>query len=181
MVTSPEQGHYSRRQGHYGEALFRLITAAAHLKISKEELEPEGIDFQVTHELSTRLPRCKRAEFQVKTHPDISRRQDGSLQVKLKRNSYHALNGSVGVELDIPRYLVVVNIPRHHGEYCTFSQTGISLSERVYWHSLMGEADLPEGQTSVTLSVASDNLLTPETLVSLTCGDSEEAAEWMSA
>ncbi|MGE3413449.1 MAG: DUF4365 domain-containing protein [Dehalococcoidia bacterium] len=170
----------NRRQGFYGECVVQAIAAAAHLKISREVLEPDGVDFEIIHERSDRLPRRKRIELQVKTHSDVTRQSDGTLRIRLRRNAYHALNGRYGIELDVPRYLVLVNVPRHFSGYCAFTEGQIHLTERVYWCDLMGEPSLPDDQDSVTVSVSEGNLLTPEALVGLTCGDREEAARWMS-
>ena len=182
MIDRVAQGHLSRKQGFYGECVVQAIAAAAQLKISREILEPDGVDFLITQERADRLPRSKRIELSVKTHANIElRKSDGSLRVTLKKKDYHALNGVIGVDLDIARYLVIVNVPAHFSEYCTFSEAQILLSERVYWLDLMDRVSLPDDQATVTLSVPPGNLLTPEALVGLTCGDREEAARWMSA
>jgi hypothetical protein len=175
------QGHASRRRGFFGECVVQTIAAAAHLTISREILEPQGIDFQISHESHDRKPRHKRIEIQVKTRSTLHRGPGRTLQVSLDRSAYHAINGRPGFELDIPRYLVLVSVPPHFSQYCTFTSDRILLANLAYWHNLMGEPDLRDGQGSVTVSVPEANLLTPEALVALTCGDTGEAAQWMSA
>jgi hypothetical protein len=165
LIDPVEQGHANRKQGYYGECVVRAIAAAAHLKVTKEELEPDGVDFEVKQDQPGRYPRFKRIELSVKTHSNLSR----------------TLNGKVGEELDIPRFLVVVDSPKHFSEYCCLEDNKVSFSNLAYWHDLMGEPDLPANQGTVTVSVPEGNLLTPETMVALTCGDREEAARWMSA
>ncbi len=181
MADPINLGHANRAQGFYGECVFQAITAAARLKIARQILEPDGIDFEVVQERIDRRPRCKRIEVQVKTRSRITRTQDGSLPVNLRRQGYHALNGRVGHELDIPRFLVVVSVPVHFSDYCGVTDSHIEFANLAYWHDLMTQPDLPDGQESVTVSVPGSNVLTPETLVALTCGDGEEATLWMSA
>ncbi len=181
MIDPVEQGHANRKQGYYGECVVRAIAAAAHLKVTKEELEPDGVDFEVKQDQPGRYPRFKRIELSVKTHSNLSRTRRGTLQVSMRREAYEALNGKVGEELDIPRFLVVVDSPKHFSEYCCLEDNKVSFSNLAYWHDLMGEPDLPANQGTVTVSVPEGNLLTPETMVALTCGDREEAARWMSA
>lgn len=180
MVDLVAQGHANRKQGFYGECVVQAIAAAANLAVSQELLEPDEIDFEIIQKSSNRRPRRKRIELQVKTRTNIRRSSEGSLQVSLKRNAYHALNGRVGFELDIPRFLVVVPVPVHFSGYCSFEEDHVRLSHLVYWRDLMGLPDLPSNQDSVTVSVPGGNLLTPKALVGLTCGDGEEAELWMS-
>lgn len=181
MLDSVELGHATRVQGLYGECVVQTIAAAARLEVSRQILEPKGIDFEVIQDKQDRKPRRKRIEVQVKTHSRITIGADGSLKVRLRRKAYQALNGTVGCELDIPRFLIVVTTPTSFVDYCRVTDKHIEFSNRAYWHDLMGQPDLPAGQDSITLSVSSGNVLTPEALVHLTCGDRGEAARWMSA
>jgi hypothetical protein len=181
LVDPIARGYANRQQGFYGECVFQAIAAAANLKISRQSLDPDCIDFEIIQERSDRLPRCKRIEIQVKTKSNFPRSTTGTLPLSLRRKSYHALNGRVGQELDIPRYLVLITVPHHFSSYCNLSPTHVKLANLAYWHNLMCQPNLPFGQESVTVSVPERNLLTPEALVALTCGDREEAAQWMSA
>jgi hypothetical protein len=180
MLDRVALGHAVKRQGFYAESVVQAIAASAGLSVSREVQEPEDIDFMLKHRRQIGRPRYGRIEIQVKSdsNPTLI---EGELRYPLTRKAYHALNGTVGDELDMPRYLVLVTVPGHFSEYCSLNGGWIAFSRLAYWHTLMGCPDLPEGQKSVTVSVPERNLLTPEALVALTCGDWEEAASWMSA
>jgi hypothetical protein len=181
VTARAAQGHASRKQGFYGECVFQTIAAAANLIISRQLLEPDGIDFEVLQEKVGRRPRYKRIEVQVKTRSNVRRAADGDLLVSLRRKAYEALNGQVGEELDLPRFLVVVTVPKHFSDYCLLTGDQMNFANTAYFCNLMGEPDLPGAQDSVTVTVPAGNLLTPRALVELTCGDGREAELWMSA
>src|SRR5688572_12427324 len=94
IMDKVAQGHANRRRGFFGECVVQTIAAAAHLTVSRESLEPQGIDFQISHESSERVPRRKRIEVQVKTRSNLRRRSDRAFRVTLDRSTYHAINGA---------------------------------------------------------------------------------------
>lgn len=173
------RGRANRRQGFYAECVIQAIAAAAGLAICREQLEAKDVDFQFIYDRVIGKPRYRRAEVQVKS-TSSPRAVNGSFQLRLEAKAYHALNGTVGDQLDMSRYLILVAVPDHFSSYCNVDDEHIALSHLAYWEDLMGRPDLPRGQDTVTVSVPQCNLLTPMALVGLTCGDRAEAARWMS-
>lgn len=173
-------GHAVRRQGFYAECVVQAVAAAGGLRVSKETPEPEGVDLVITLVRKDGVPKRQRIEVQVKS-TSIPRIVNDSISYPLEAKDYRELNGNVGHEFDVPRYLIVVTLPRHFSQYCTFGSNAVEFSHLAYWANLMGAADLPASQGSVTVSVPRSNLLTSSALVELACGNREEAMRWMSA
>ncbi|MFG1644899.1 DUF4365 domain-containing protein [Amycolatopsis sp. NPDC049252] len=159
----------------------QAIAAAAGLRVTKEELEPEGIDLQIIQDRKGLQPRTQRIEVQVKARTGV-RVVDENFRVDLRAKQFHALNGVFQVDYDVRRYLVLVTVPDHFSEYYRCGdEDHLRFHNRAYWADLMGMPDLPSSQASTTVSVPKCNLLTSEALVELVCGDHEEAVRWMSA
>lgn len=175
-----QRGHASRRQGFYAECVVQAVAAAAGLRVSKEQPEPEGVDLLITMVRKTGYPKRQRIELQVKSTADPTV-IDNCIRLSLPAESYRELNGVVGVDFDLPRFLVVVDVPRHFSDYCHFGESAVELSHHAYWADLMGRPRLPTGQGSTTVSVPRSNLLTSAALVELVCGSGEEAERWLSA
>src|SRR6266508_5112096 len=172
---SSAEGHRSRLQGHYGENYVRSVAAAAGLRVGKEDPEPEGIDLMVAW-VAPGIRRARhRIEVQVKTTRSPVARGD-TIRYSLQRSDYMALTGVVGLDLDLPRYLVVVVVPADMANWATAGADCMSLNRQAYWADLMGEPALPDGQETVTVSVPRANVLTRAELTKLVRRDQERAA-----
>jgi uncharacterized protein DUF4365 len=169
------RGHHSRLQGNYGEAYVRVIAASAGLRVSKEEPEPEGVDLLITRVLPGEHRARARAEVQVKTASSVATR-DGYIRYPMQRADYLSLTGTVGVELDIPRYLVLVVVPPEMDRWAVIGDDCLTLHRHAYFADLMGPSQLQDGQQSLTVSVPCTNLLTPAALLALVSDNSEEVA-----
>lgn len=182
MTSAEQQGHANRRQGFYGECVVQAIAASAGLRVSKEQPEPEGIDLAITHVRPSGIPKRQRIEVQVKSRSKPKLIGD-DFHIPLTAKAYRELNGRLGVDFDVPRFLILVVVPGHFNEYCVpWDHDHLRFRNHAYWLDLMGQADLPEGQASTTVSVPRCNVLTPKDLVALVCGGNhEEASTWMSA
>lgn len=179
LTSAQLQGHKSRLQGHYGENYVRALAAAAGLYISKDDPEPPGIDFLLTlRDFEGVLP-TKKAEISIKTVA-ASAAAEPHITYDIKASDYSELAGTISVDFDLPRYLVLVVVPSIRLQYSALTHQGQSLSHGAYYMDLMGGPSLPVGQTQKRLSVPAANLLTPTQLVGLVCGDLGRAAQWMS-
>ncbi|MFI5710620.1 DUF4365 domain-containing protein [Kribbella sp. NPDC051620] len=175
LSDNSARGHHSRLQGNYGEAYMRVIAASAGLRVSKEEPEPEGIDLLITRVLPGEHRARARAEFQVKTTSSIAT-NGGHIRYVMRRADYLSLTGTVGVELDIPRYLALVVVPPEMDQWAVIGEDCLTLHRHAYFADLMGPSQLEDGKQSLTVSVPCTNLLTPATLLALVSDDSEEVA-----
>ncbi|WP_112241804.1 DUF4365 domain-containing protein [Kribbella monticola] len=169
------RGHNSRLQGNYGEAYVRAMAASIGLRVSKEEPEPEGVDLLVSKVATDRHRSRTRAEFQVKTTAAAGY-HDGVIRYSLRRPDYLALTGTVGVELDIRRYLILVVVPTDMASWAVPGEDCLALNRQAYWADLMGPPVIDDDQQSLTVSVPCTNLLTPTTLLALVSRNYEEVA-----
>ncbi|MEV0795288.1 DUF4365 domain-containing protein [Kribbella sp. NPDC050459] len=168
-------GHHSRLQGNYGEAYVRVMAASVGLRVSKEEPEPEGIDLLIARVQPDQRRSRVRAEFQVKT-TRTPVWHDGVIRYSLRRNDYLALTGVLGVHLDIPRYLVLVIVPADMSAWAVPGAECLSLHRQAFWVDLMGPSIIEDNQQSLTVSVPSTNLLTPDMLLALVSDRTEGVA-----
>jgi hypothetical protein len=169
------RGHRSRLQGNYGEAYVRAIAASIGLRVSKEEPEPEGVDLLVSKVSADQYRSRSRAEFQVKTTTTATY-QEGVIRYQMRRRDYLALTGTVGVELDIRRYLILVVVPPDMALWAVAGEDCLSLNRQAFWTDLMGPPVIGDDQQSLTVSVPCTNLLTPTTLLALVSRHYEEVA-----
>lgn len=179
LTSAQLQGHRSRLQGHYGENYVRALAAAAGLYISKDDPEPPGIDFVLTLRDLEGLQPTKKAEVSIKTIA-ASAAAGPHIAYDIKASDYSELAGTLSVDFDLPRYLVLVVVPSVRLQYSALTHQGQSLSHGAYYFDLMSSPALPASQTSKRLSVPTANLLTPTRLVGLVCGDLGRATKWMS-
>jgi len=175
LSDNSSRGHHSRLQGNYGEAYLRVMAASTGLRVSKEEPEPEGVDLLIARVLPGEHRARARAEFQVKTTSSASV-QDGVIRYSMRRIDYLSLTGTVGIELDIPRYLALVVVPPTMDQWAVTGEDCLTLHRHAYFADLMGPSHLDDAQQSLTVSVPCTNLLTPAALLTLVCGNSEEVA-----
>lgn len=168
-------GHHSRLQGSYGEAYIRAMAASIGLRVSKEDPEPEGVDLLIARVLPDEQRSRSRAEFSIKTTRSAIY-QDGVIRFPMRRNDYLALTGTVGIELDMPRYLALLIVPSLMEEWAVPGDDCLSLNRQAYWADLMGPSIIGADQHHLTVSVPCTNLLTPAKLLDLVSVRSEEVA-----
>jgi hypothetical protein len=149
---------HSSRQELFGDAFLLAIAAVAGCGCSQRRPDDDSIDWT----LSCRLDRRPKLDVQMKTWTG----DDGStdpIRYALKVKNYDDL---IAADVLCPRILVVVTVPESPDHWLTLSPEQLALRRCAYWVSLAGPPP-SENETTVTISVPRENLLTVAALESM--------------
>ena len=172
-------GYRSRGQGHYAEQYVRALASASGFSVGKSDPEPIGIDLAIKFERRKDLNwPSKTIEVSVKSIISPTYTVDGLLY-EIKAIAHDAMCGSMGIDFDIRRYLVVVVVPERISGYCSMESAGLLLSHEAYLLDLMPSPAIAPERASKVLTLPMDRLLTPELLSRVVLEDSGRAAQWL--
>jgi hypothetical protein len=123
-------------QGRYGEAYFHALATAAGARATAYQGgdDIEGTDFLVSLPYELRGVRYPKIEVQVKTASTPQLSADGSVWKfrGLDELQYNDLAG----DYQLPRFLVMLAVPKTHGEYARVTPNVLELRNVGYWLSL---------------------------------------------
>jgi Domain of unknown function (DUF4365) len=164
----------SNHQGRYGEAYFHVLATAAGVVANKVEYDIEGVDFIVSLPLAVRGVRFPKIEVQVKSASAPKRSADGTMW-KYEGLDEPRFNNLAGTGFSMPRFLVLVTVPKEPSAYTQATADALTLSHAAYWVSLEDRPEIPDPNASrrVRVEIPTANLLTVESLLAL--------FEWRSA
>lgn len=152
----------NRHRGKFGEDYVRVLASAAGLVVYKEDLDDDGVDLGIkAPTAATRGHKVSRAiEVQVKT-TSVPTWQGPQLAFDLDHRGFNTL---AGARFTVPRYLVVVTVPREADRYADLFTAGMLLRNTAYFLSLQDRDPLPAtgGRKRVKLPAA--NVLTVTSL-----------------
>jgi hypothetical protein len=143
------------QQECFGDAFLLAIASAAGCAVSSRRPDDDSIDWT----LSCRLRRRPKLDVQMKTWTG-DHRSGNVLRYPLKRKNYDDLRVT---DVLVPRILVLVTLPENIEDWMDLSPDTLVLRHCVHWVSLAG-ALARDNETSVTVSVSRQNVLTVEEL-----------------
>ncbi|WP_372489899.1 DUF4365 domain-containing protein [Arthrobacter rhizosphaerae] len=180
LAQRSARGYRNRGQGHYAEQYVRALASASGFSVGKSDPEPVGIDLQIKYERRKDVPwPSKTIEVSVKSTSSRTYNDDG-LMYEIKSGAHDVLCGSMGVDFDIRRYLVVVVVPERLHGYGAMTDQGLALSHEAYLIDLMSSQPVGQEQSSKSMTLPTAQLLTPNLLSEVLLEDSERACEWLS-
>lgn len=143
------------QQERFGDAFLLAIASVAGCATSERRPDDDSIDWT----LSCRLPRRPKLDVQMKTWTGDNR-SSNIMHYPLKRKNYEDLRVT---DVLAPRILVLVTLPEKVDDWIDLSSEMLVLRRCAYWASLAGSPP-SENETSVTVSVPRENVLTVEGL-----------------
>ncbi len=119
----------SQQKEQFSNAYLRAIAAAAGYNVYKPEVDDESVDWGIGARGGGGTIRSPRVELQLKCR---GRRvlTATELSVSLKRKSYDDLRYD---DLQVPRILVVVVVPKDISKWLRQSETSLALRHCGYW------------------------------------------------
>jgi len=141
------------QQEGFGDAFMLAVACVAGCAVSQRRPDDDSIDWT----LSCKLARRPKLDVQMKT---TSTDDGGGVAIRypLKKKNYDDL---ILTNVLAPRILVLVAIPPDIEEWLSLTAEQLVLRRCGYWVSLAGHP-VSENETSVTVSLPRENLLTPE-------------------
>jgi hypothetical protein len=180
LAQRSARGYRNRSQGHYAEQYVRALASASGFSVGKSDPEPIGIDLQIKYERRRDVPwPSKTIEVSVKSTSSRTYNDDG-LMYDIKSSAHDVLCGSMGVDFDIRRYLVVVVVPERLYGYGAMTDQGLILSHEAYLIDLMSDRPIGHEKSSKSMTLLKAQLLTPSLLSEVLLEDSRRAGEWLS-
>lgn len=156
-------------QGRYGEAYFHALATAAGAVVlpMKGGDDIEGIDFIVSLPREVRGRRYPKIEVQVKTASAPRLAADGTAW-KFRGLNERQYNDLTSWD-QLPRYLVMLVVPKEHGDYARVTHDALELRHVGYWLSLADHQPIVDPSTTrkVSVDIPVGNLLTVKSLLSL--------------
>jgi hypothetical protein len=120
-------------------------------------VDDDSIDIQILSRASNR----PRIELQVKcTSQDVL--EENSLKYPLKMKNYNDLI----IECIVPRYLVILVVPKNSDDWLVHSENSLSLKHCAYWYTLEN-LSLISNTASITIEIPRVNLFNAEALHSI--------------
>lgn len=161
MVLDPNQ-----HQGFFGESFVRALAAAAGLTVAKPEPDVTGEDFILTYKGELAGVRHPRSAVQVKSCiRDRVEHGRGAWKYPLRVEQFNQL---AGADLNLTSFLVLVLVPRDAFWYATAEHGATTLRHSPYWVSLRDRQPIdPQQQSTVTVDVPFENLLTGDALLDM--------------
>lgn len=153
-----------QHQGLYGETFIRALASAAGLIVARADLDVTGEDFTISHKGVVAGRRHPKIDVQIKSwsNPDGT---DADWAYPLRVEHFNEL---AGADYSLPRFLIVVVVPRHAGHYAVAQPNQLALRHGAYWVSLRDEARVdPATRSRVVVRVPKANLVTTDVLRSL--------------
>lgn len=141
------------QQECFGDAYLLAVASVAGCAVSQRRPDDDSIDWT----LSCRLPRRPKLDVQMKTMSTDSENGE-AIRYSLKKKNYNDL---ILTNSLAPRVLVLVTLPTNIEEWLSQTVEQLVLRRCGYWVCLAGRPQ-SDNETSVTVSVPRQNLLTPE-------------------
>lgn len=141
------------QQECFGDAFLLAVAGVAGCAVSQRRPDDDSIDWT----LSCKLARRPKLDVQMKT----TSTDDGAgpvIRYPLKKKNYDDL---IPTNTLAPRILILVTLPADMEDWLSLTAEQLVLRRCGYWVSLLGEPE-SDNETSVTVSVPRENLLTPE-------------------
>ena len=133
----------------------RAVAAGAGYTTSAFDFDRDGVDLQI--EAAGRMR--PNLALQLKATVNLSEPRNGSVQFRLNRRNYDLLI----VETQVPRLLMVLDLPQDEQEWMTITRDSLVLRRRAYWLNLRGYEETTN-TTSVTVSIPTTNIFDVESL-----------------
>ncbi len=157
MATTGDDGDLgmarTARQEGFGDAFLLAVAVVAGCAVSRPRPDDDSIDWT----LSCKLRNRPKLDVQMKT----TSTDDGTgdvIRYPLKKKNYIDL---ILTNVLVPRILVLVTLPANIEEWLSSTADQLVLRRCGYWVSLAGEPE-SDNETSVTVSVPREHLLTPK-------------------
>ena len=142
-----------------GEALsciyVRAVAVRAGYTISVPTPDRDSVDLQIQAGGAMRPA----LDLQLKATVNLKRRDDGHVRFPLNRRNYDLLR----VETQVPRLLVVLDLPKDEDRWMTVTADELVLRHRAYWLNLQGREET-SNKVSVTVAIPEGNLFNVESL-----------------
>lgn len=154
-------------QGKFGEGFVCALAHAAALKISRGDIDYDGVDYEFTLIGRARGHRYPKIEAQVKSWS--TPKSADELHWNYDRLTQRQFNRLAGADFHVPRFLFVVIVPTDARDYTFASHDALRLSHAAYWVSLERHTRISEDSPDkyVKVAIPKTQLLDVETLVSL--------------
>lgn len=160
MVTNEDNGApaglgmvQTKQQECFGDAFLLAVSSVAGCAVSQRRPDDDSIDWT----LSCKLPRRPKLDVQMKTTSTDA--GDGeTIRYPLKKKNYNDL---ILTNVLSPRILVLVTLPTDMEGWLSLTAEQLVLRRCAFWVSLAGQPQ-SDNESSVTVSVPRQNLLTPE-------------------
>ncbi|MEV8056148.1 DUF4365 domain-containing protein [Streptomyces antimycoticus] len=161
-------------QGHFAEGLVWALSCAAGLNPGRRSLDVDGVDIQIGFPGRVQTMRYPIIEAQVKSCCNPSYVGD-CFSYPIPVKNYNDLIGQVGLDLPTRRYLFLAHTPASKAEYVLSTELSSNFHYAIYWVDLMAADPIdPDTQSSKSVHVPKENLLTVESLTRLVKGDLPE-------
>ena len=138
----------SQRKEQLSHAYVRAVASVAGYTVYKPEVDDDSVDLGLAARGRGDTIRSPRLEMQLKcTAQNVLRTEHISFE--LGKKNYDDLRG---IDLLVPRILVVVVVPEHLDEWVAQTEERLVIRRCGYWISLRSYAD-SENVASVTLQI----------------------------
>lgn len=124
----------------------KALAAVSGYSTSEPDFDRDSVDLMV-HGGGDRRPSLA---LQLKATATLKKSRRGTLPIRLKRKNYDDLRA----ESQVPRFLVVLVLPKDRTNWMTISNESLILRRCAYWLSLQGSGyEHKAGQESVTVHI----------------------------
>lgn len=153
-----------RHQGYFGETFIRALASAAGLVVSRADLDVTGEDFTIACKGTVAGKRHPKIDVQIKSwSAPAGAGADWSYPMSVEH-----FNELAGVDYSLPRFLILVIVPKQHHQYAVAQPSQLVLNHAAYWASLQTLPRIdPTTRTRVIVRVPRANLVTAPVLRSL--------------
>ncbi|MEV5704506.1 DUF4365 domain-containing protein [Actinoallomurus sp. NPDC052274] len=157
----------NNHQGGYAEALVRVLSAAAGLRLAKPEPDLDGIDFCLWPDRVGGRRGARSTPINVQVKSDSIAAGDAThWRHYLKVPHFNAL---ADPDTTFPTYLFLVIVPSEPRHYVSLHPDGLLLRKSVYWHSLAKDGPVVDAKKDAKkrVDIPKANLLTVDSLRTL--------------
>ena len=153
-----------QHQGYFGETFIRALASAAGLIVSRADLDVTGEDFTIVGKGAVAGKRHPKIDVQIKSWSSPA----GVGAEWSYAMSVEHFNELAGMDYSLPRFLILVIVPKSHHQYAVAQPSQLVLNHSAYWASLQHLSRIdPTTQTRVTVHIPRANLVTTQSLWSL--------------
>jgi hypothetical protein len=128
----------------------RAVAAGAGYATADCDFDRDGVDLRI-HAGGAMRPAI---DLQLKATVNLGVTTNGDYRYPLRLRNYDLLRE----ETQVPRLLLVLELPRDEAEWITIDAEQLVLRRRAYWLSLTGYGESPN-QSSVTVRIPGVNVL----------------------
>lgn len=151
----------SARKERFNYAYVCALAAQVGINTADPDVDNDSIDIMFMGRDFPGLIRDPQINVQLKcTHQNL--RVGENIRFKLSRKNYDDLRDP---RVGAPRYLAVLEVPEHPGDWVSHVTGGTLLQSECFWVSLRGFPNID--QASITVSVPLSQRLTSESLYEL--------------